>query len=505
MSELLHSGFLESVKKSPHAIAVKDMDHCYTYQQLYEKAVSIAFELVELGVGRNDRVVVYCPKGFSSYSAILGVLLTNAAYVPIEPSYPQNRIQKILVDCQPKVCLVRDTSDIADMEDVSTEQPIVLPIVEINSKPTILPNVLNTPQDLAYIIYTSGSTGDPKGVMITHENVCAFIDWAYTRFGINSTDRVSNHSDLPFDLSVFEIFIAWRAGACLVPVTDRIEKTLPVGFIKRNEITVWISVPSVLAAISLAKKIDDTAFSSLRMMLFCGEPLPPNPVRETLTKYPDLRIENLYGPTETAVACSAYTIRDIPRIGTKYLPVGWRSATTEIFLWTEHGDVAEIGEEGEIHITGSQVGPGYWRNQDETEKRYIKDPRFPEINSRCYKTGDIGRATINGPEFIGRADQQVKYRGWRIELGEIESVLNSLDSVTDAACLLLGNSQSKHELVAVVRSAQVISPAEILEKLELHLPSYMIPNRVAILNRMPTTLSGKIDRKALAKQLTNES
>ena len=467
----------------------------YTYGQLWQAASALAAQLRARGIGRNDRVCLLLEKSFDLYAAIWGVWLAGAAYVPLAPSYPGARLKLIVERAQPRLVwfAAKESWDrIGATSDVPAE-PIAytdaaLPAIEDGDA-----------SDLAYVLFTSGSTGTPKGVMVTRGNVAAFVAWAQQFFTVTPDDRLSGHSDLTFDLSVFDTFVAHCSGSCLVPVIDAMDRTSPGTFIRGQRITIWFSVPSVLSAMTMLGDVTAGKLDGLRWMAFCGEPLLPGPARQLMRAAPEVRVANLYGPTEATVACAAYELTEPPDEDDDAVPFGWKTGGTEVFVWTDGARVAEPGERGEVYIVGDQVGPGYFGDTEETARRFVADPRGTAL--KCFRTGDIATVRTEGPVFHRRLDDQVKFRGWRIELGDVERALAAVDGTLECAAALVRRAGKPDALAAFVRTSTPTTAPAILKQLRQYLPEYMIPTHVRIVKDFPRTLNQKIDRARLAELL----
>jgi amino acid adenylation domain-containing protein len=498
----LHDGFMEWSRRAPERIAVATGDANVTYGELAGRAVVIARHLLTIGVGRNDRVAILIEKGPALYAAVLATMLAGAAYVPLAPKYPVARLKIILEDAGSKAVIHDDmglAAAVIDGDDVI--QIDIRPFfreIPGSSAADVGSFADNAPQDVAYVLFTSGSTGRPKGVMVRHANAVAFVEWAREYFQITADDRLAGHSDLTFDLSVFDTFVALSSGATLVPVVDAVDRTSPGHFIQRNGITVWFSVPAVLSGMQMRNEITAAYLSGLRWMIFCGEALAPGPVRSLRAAMSSLRIANLYGPTEATVACSAFEVGPVPS-DADAIPIGWRTAGTEIFVWHEEGRTAALGEEGEIFIAGDQVALGYLNNPTETAERFVVDPRSPEAGTVCYRTGDVAEVRADGPVFKGRLDLQIKFRGWRIETGDVERELSVLDGVTESAVGVVRREGRPDVFVAFVRQSTDRTPSELLNLLKARIPDYMMPTHVRVIDDFPRTLNGKIDRKRLSE------
>ena len=492
-------GFVKHAYETPSAIALIVNGEEYTYRQLFSRSCAIIDLLNKEGIKRNCRVGIFIAPGLDMYAAIIGVLISGSAYVPLPCSYPAERLQKIAdcADLAAAICGDRiEIKHIRLSDKVKVISTLDISTAKIEDIENYRP-ILNLDKETAYILFTSGSTGDPKGVVVSHGNVSSFINWANEFVSVTSTDRLSGHSEISFDLSVFDMYVAWSSGACLIPVTESADRSLPSDFISKYNITIWFSVPSVLSGLIMLQQLTRDKFSSLRWMIFCGEPLPCASAGTLMKALPSLKIANLYGPTEATVASSAYVLKDVPGEKELGIPIGWGTKGTGIFVLTEEGRIAEDGDVGEIYIYGDQVAKGYWNNDEETKNRFVSDPR-PDSNANvCFKTGDLAIVTSDGPVFKGRADSQIKFRGWRIELGDVENNLNALKEVVECAVVLIKRDEKADALVAFIRGRHNIRSNEILLRLKDRVPSYMIPTHIRFIDDFPRTRTGKIDRKTL--------
>ncbi len=490
--------FSDIATRYPENIALLVEGQSFTYAQLLECSQRYAAYFYRHGVKKGDRIGLLLEKSLPLYSAVLGCMMAGGVYVPLAPSYPADRLRLIAQLAEPTFVVFESESTAHTVFPEPSASFQLLHTTGVDNAAALgrFEAAEVCQDDVAYILFTSGSTGVPKGVMVSHGNAVAFVQWAVAYCSIGPQDRLSGHSDLNFDLSVFDTFGAFVSGAALAPVTELMDKTAPSGFIQRNQISIWFSVPSVLSSMSALSDLVSERLEALRFALFCGEPLLPGPVRAFMAAAPHVEVANLYGPTEATVACSAYKLLASPSANSDSIPIGWKTQGTEVFVWHEDGRVAEIGESGEIVIAGDQVALGYWRNDLETSARFAIDPRGH--SGRCYLTGDIATVSADGPVFKGRKDHQIKFRGWRIELGEIEHALARLDGIVECAVALIRRENKADALAAFVRLSTTLNANAVLFELRKVLPEYMIPTHVRIVSDFPRTLNHKIDRKLLA-------
>lgn len=522
---LLQHLLIDSANKYPDKEAVVSGEEKITYRDLDENTNKLASVLKENGVKRGDRVGIYLHKSIQAVISIHGVLKSGAIYVPLDPYAPPSRLDYIIKNCGIK-CLLTSASKREVLTKIFSEvNPVefviltdnvgitgekVLPVKTISwmdiidRKETTPPENSAIETDLAYILYTSGSTGTPKGVMISHLNAMTFINWAYDAFRIISEDRLSNHAPLHFDLSIFDIFVAFKAGATLVLVPDGIS-LFPVtlaDWIESNRISVWYSVPSVLSMLVLHGRLDRHRFQKLRAILFAGEVFPVKYLRTLMSLIPHADYYNLYGPTETNVI-TCYKVREIPSDQIKPIPIGKACANTEVFaLKDDDTMVTRPGEVGELYARGSCVAQGYWGDPEKTRRSFSINPLRSYFQEKIYRTGDL--VTLDEEDnyiYTGRIDNMIKSRGYRIELGEIESVLYSHPEVREAAVVAIPDEVIGNRIKAfvVLQNKQSVDSSELRIFCSERIPKYMIPEMIEFRESLPKTSTGKIDKKDLVK------
>jgi amino acid adenylation domain-containing protein len=350
--------------------------------------------------------------------------------------------------------------------------------------------------DLAYLLFTSGSTGTPKGVPITHGNVRAFLDFNLAHYAFTSEDRLTQTFDQTFDLSVFDLFMAWGSGAS-VYVLNPFELLSPYNFLQKNQITVWFSVPSAAALLMRRGSLVPGSMPTLRWSLFCGEALFRGVAEAWQAAAPNSTVENLYGPTELTIACAQYRwdvdnspaecFRDLVPIGDIYPHL------QHIVVNDQLADVAQ-GEIGELCVAGDQVSPGYWRAPNLTADRFFQRKVAHHKSLRFYRTGDLIVRHGNWYSYVGRIDQQVKIAGFRIELGEIEAVLRRGGCI-DAVALPWPDDQHSSWIVAAVSGK--VDASRLASYARSYLPDYMVPHYVFLVEDMPLNSNGKINRTAI--------
>jgi amino acid adenylation domain-containing protein len=522
MNQLLQRYLTRQAQHRPEAAAVRLMEERMTYGALEKLSDQLASALHDAGCRRGDRVCILQEKSPRAVLSILGTLKADCIYVPVDVHNPPARLLSILAQTAPAAILcdvagskvlrqmateLRSTAAIIgwiDTADVAPEwagAPITLRELERRSGPP--PDSHNQPDDIAYILFTSGSTGVPKGVTITHANVAQFIEWAKTHFGLGPHDRLSGHSPLHFDLSTFDLFGSFAAGAelHLVPPEFNLLPPKLADFIRRTALTQWFSVPSILSYMAKWDVVREGDFPSLRRLLWCGEVFPTSSLAYWMRRLPHVTFTNLYGPTEATIASSHYTVNQIPESQDAEIPIGRPCPGEELHVLDDSLHRVDPGDVGELYIGGAGLSPGYWRNEERTAAAFISRPVSGE---RLYRTGDLARVGNGGlVYFVGREDSQVKSRGYRIELGEIEAALVSLDYLTECAVVAVDSTGFEGKLICcgyACHEPGAVAPARIRKDLQSRLPPYMIPARWQEFEPLPRNANGKIDRRELGER-----
>jgi amino acid adenylation domain-containing protein len=522
MGYLLNHLLSEAAGRDPDHIAVRCRGRSLTYRELESAANGVATTLESAGVQRHERVGIHLPKSVEMVAAVYGVLKAGAVYVPLDPKAPKARVGAIATDCR-LAALISTPAGATSVLSALPENDLRLAIlVGEADDPTELtvptvrfedaaatpgePNVASIDADLAYILYTSGSTGVPKGVMLSHRHALTFVRWCASTLDVGPEDTLSNHAPLHFDLSVFDIYLSALTGATLVPVPD---ESAYLGadlasFIERERISVWYSVPSALTL--LARTLPGSgALPSLRTVVFAGEVFPTKELRRFRELLPDAALWNLYGPTETNV-CTYYHVKDIPEDHIP-IPIGRACENTEVFAIREDGQVAGIGDEGELFVRGTSVMDGYWERPEKTAEVLVPDPLGGGSRSLAYRTGDLVRLRPDGDyEFLGRRDHQIKSRGYRIELGDIEAALTADPALLESAAVAVPHDDWGTAVVAwvVPRNGSEVTERSVRRYVATLLPRYMVPARVVVVEALPRTSNGKIDRQRLLESSTTK-
>ncbi|MFZ4833802.1 amino acid adenylation domain-containing protein [Rouxiella sp. Mn2063] len=500
LDQTLHGLFEAQVERTPQAVAVVHGDIRISYGELNNRANQLAYHLLEIGVQPDSRVAICAERSESMVIGLLAILKAGGCYVPLDPTYPVDRIAYMLQDSAPVAILAQNTT----LSLLSSASDTSVPVINLDAQPLSSQSIANprlpnlTSDHLAYVLYTSGSTGMPKGVMNEHRGVVNRLRWAQDLYTVNNTDRVLQKTPFGFDVSVWEFFLPLLAGAQLHMARPggHQDPAYIAQIIREHGITVMHFVPSMLDV--FLEYGDTQGFSDLRHVLCSGEALPGHLVRRFKAQLPHIALHNLYGPTEAAIDVTAWDCSgtDTP----DNTPIGKPVANTRIYLLDAHQQPVPLGVAGEIYIGGVQVARGYLNREQLTAERFLKDPFSDAPHARLYRTGDLGRWLADGTvEYLGRNDFQVKIRGLRIELGEIEAHLLAYEGVRDAVVIARQETEGDAYLVGylVGNTANEISVQALQEYLRLHVPDYMVPRYLIQLDQFPLNVNGKLDRKAL--------
>ncbi|WP_328784617.1 amino acid adenylation domain-containing protein [Streptomyces canus] len=463
---------------TPDAEAVRAGGTSLSYGELDARAERLAHRLTALGAGPERVVGIALPRTPDLVVAVLAVLKSGAAYLPLDPAYPKDRLAYIVEDAGPVAALA--TADTAEVLPAGTQ--LVLPDDEVTDcqKPALQRPL---PGNLAYITYTSGSTGRPKGVLATHRNAVEFVEWTHRAFGPEALRKVLFSTSLNFDVSVFEIFAPLLCGGRLELVDNLLSLTA-----SGTDAGLISGVPSVMAGV-VAERPD----AAPHTVALGGEPIPAQLREDLRAAFPAARLVNFYGPTEATIYATAWRSDEDTVPGSP--PLGDPLARNRVHLLDQALRPVPDGIVGEIHLGGGGPARGYLGRPALTAERFVADP-FGAPGERMYRTGDLAVRGRDGRlRFVGRADHQVKIRGFRVELGEIEAVLNAYPDVSHAAVTVRQDRRGEQQLVAYVVGAA--APDRLREHLAGTLPAHMVPATVVPLTALPRTASGKTDRTAL--------
>ena len=485
----IHQLFERQVERSPDAVAVVFEDRKLSYRELNARANQVAHYLQKLGVKPESLVGICVERSIEMVVGLLGILKAGGAYVPLDPTYPQERLVYMLADANVQVLLKQKNSreglSASKIQEVDLDgdwEAIARENAENNNNTCL-------PTNLAYVLYTSGSTGKPKGVEIEHRSVVAFLTWAPEIFTAEQLAGVLASTSICFDLSVFELFLPLCCGGKVILAKNALG--LP-NLQAASEVTLVNAVPSAIAELLRINGVPP----SVRTINLAGEPLTNQLVEKIYQTGTIERVFNLYGPSED----TTYSTFTVVEKGTrKSSSIGRAIANTQVYILDSYLQVVPIGVPGELHIGGAGLARGYLNRPQLTKQKFIPNPFSDRPGDRLYKTGDLVRYLPDGNiEFIGRIDNQVKIRGFRIELGEIEVSLAQHPQVNEVVAISREDIPGDKRLVAyVVCHPEKPTVNELRDFLKTKLPEFMVPNAFVLLETMPRTPNGKVNRRAL--------
>ncbi|MCU0641450.1 MAG: amino acid adenylation domain-containing protein [Candidatus Margulisbacteria bacterium] len=496
--------------KYPDNIALSCNGRQITYRELNDRALRLAALIRSYGLVKNN-IGIATQKTVAAYVGVLGVLYAGCSYVPLNPKHPARRLASIIRNAAISA-IIYDESENICLEELlnsgGTIKHVIRPENDIANVSPLHGPVPVGPGDLAYVMFTSGSTGEPKGVMVTHANVCSHIANMTEMYKFTAEDRFSQTFDLSFDPSVSDMFCAWFNGGrlCALAADDLF---CPSEYIQREGLTFWASVPTLGNFMSKLGKLKPGAFPSLKHSTFCGEPFPQALAHQWRLAAPNSTIENLYGPTEATVYVTRHVYEKhehANKYSNNIVPIGSPLPGQFAVIVDERRQMVPDGEIGELCVTGSQVTLGYLNDETKTAAVFVS---MPWDSRRWYRTGDLALVNKNGHiECLGRIDAQVKIGGQRVELGEIESVLREVAATPDVAVVPAAYESGVPQKLAAFIAKQLTETEKkkISEACQQALQAVFVPKAIYSLDTLPLNPSGKIDRQALKRLAeTNEA
>ncbi len=526
-SRTLRSGFLRSAERFPDRPALQLANESFSYRQLLARASGLACTLSLHAPAEEPALTgVFGHRSVTAYVAVLAGLLRGHGYVPFNPNYPTDRTRNMLIrsDCR---SIIVDAHGARQLDEIlaGLEGEFLLLLPEQDDVSALAtrwpqhrflglrdlrdtaarPQVPVDPNGIAYLLFTSGSTGQPKGVMVAHRNVTHFVDAMVKRYAVTEHDRFSQTFDLTFDLSAFDMFVAWERGACLCCPTQA-QKLFPGKYITDCGLTIWFSVPSTAVLMSRLHMLKPGKYPGLRYSLFCGEALPVEIMQTWAAAAPNSLLENLYGPTELTIACTLYrwdAARSPGESEHGVVPIGEAYPGMRVLVTDEQQREVAIGEVGELLMTGPQLTLGYYRDSARTAAAFVTPPGHSEV---YYRTGDRVRRPRPGQPlvYLGRVDNQIKIQGYRVELGEIEAVLRQEAGVEVAVAIGWPITASGADGIVGFLGTEAADTGAIRQRMIAQLPPYMHPSEIRTIGEWPLNANGKIDRKALQAILETE-
>jgi amino acid adenylation domain-containing protein len=492
----IHELFEAQVARQPDALALLCGNATMTFRELEHCANRIANTLQERGIGVGKYVAVMVDRSFDLVATLIGITKSGAAYLPIEPGTPQDRIRFMLEDANCRIAVA--TAQFAGFFANNVVNVIPIGGAELRCAATSRPRCPATASDVCYTIYTSGSTGTPKGVVLSHRAVANTLDWANRTLGVSPADRLLFVNSPGFDLSVYDIFGALGAGAsvCIVPTSILQEPADLARCLIDSGATIWDSTPPAFTR--LLPFLQRHAMASpLRLVMLSGDWIPVSLPDKIAAIFPRAKVMSLGGATEAAIWSNYYPIEKVDPAW-KSIPYGVPIQNARYYILDNHLRPLPPMISGDLYIAGTCLAEGYLNRPELTAERFVADP--VNSNTRMYKTGDIARYWQDGTiEFLGREDFQVKIRGFRVEIGEVEAAIRQLPNVKDVVCSTWVDSSNHKSLVAYIvpTASHAFDPRAIKDTLAARLQEFMVPTYVVALAALPLSPNGKLDRKAL--------
>ncbi|WP_253910536.1 non-ribosomal peptide synthetase, partial [Pyxidicoccus fallax] len=498
----VHELVAAQAARTPNTVAVIHEEARLSYSELERRANQLAHHLLARGVRLGDRVGLCVERSLELAVGVLGILKTGAAYLPLDPGYPAERLAFMLEDAAVPLVVTQDS--VIPVLPARVKARRVLLDVEasaIADQPAHAPVVALSPESACYVIYTSGSTGQPKGVALPHRALSNLLAWQL-RQSVKPNATTLQFAALSFDVSFQELFSTWCAGGTLVMPTAAVRRDMPalLDLMARTGVERMFLPFVALQAMADAVAHGARVPQRLREVVTAGEQLQVTPAVVALfERLPGCVLENQYGPSETHVV-SAYRLDGVPASWPRLPPIGSPLPDTQLYVLDERGQPCAIGVPGELYLGGVQVAHGYLGRPELTAVKFVPDPFSREPGARLYRTGDRARWKAEGAvEFLGRMDGQVKVRGFRIELGEVEAALRDAKGVRDAAAVVREDTPGDRRLVGyvVLQPDAAWAPDSLRETLKGRLPEYMVPSALVRLEALPLTPSGKLARALL--------
>ena len=501
---------IKGIKKYSNTdrIALICEDESLSYKELDKYSEEIGVYLKELHGNEDTPIIIYGNKENMIMPCMIGALKSGRAYIPLDVSFPLDRVLEVAKEVKPKV--IFNFSDERDFGDfiVVNENDITDILNKYNGQSTSEDNWVKNDEN-AYILFTSGSTGKPKGVQISSDNLDSFVDWISPCLKIDGKEMViMNQAAYSFDLSVTTIYPGLVHGATLFSLSKKVLADYKKLFnqLSNSQMTVWVSTPSFAGMCISEKNFNKDMLSKLEAMIFIGEVLPKSLSGILIDRFPNTRIINGYGPTEATVGVSVNVITEEFLVDEKDLPVGYPMANCKIKILDKKGNQLKDGEKGEIVIIGPSVSKGYFNNAEKTQSCFYED----DINGEkfgAYKTGDLGYLFEGRIYYCGRKDLQIKLNGYRIEIEDIENNLRKVSNIKNAVVLPNYKDEKINHLVGIVQLNErnelgnLKNGTLIKKELGKYIPQYMVPRNIKIIDEFPTNVSGKIDRKKLMEEI----
>jgi amino acid adenylation domain-containing protein len=503
MTSLLKYYIAGGAAQSPSRTLIFTPTKSYTYEDLRNYSQTISSVLGAKNFSDQNAIcATLLPKSFETIACNIGTLLAGYVFTNLDVKSPPTRLSKLITNLTPRIIFTNSLNIALLPKDLPTETQVVnLDLVETNiwtSSEHFESNLYNY-SDLspACIVNTSGSTGTPKSVVLSHSGLSDFIEWCTTEFDFIKDDNFGSLSPFFFDIYLMELFVCLKTGAQLTIIPEKLA-SFPdelVSSLEESAVTFIFWVPTVMVNIANLGILSNKKLNALRRVFYAGEPFPVKQLNLWRKTLPHIQFVNLYGPIEISIDCTFHVI-DRFYADTESAPIGRACANKEVMVLDDNFDPVSEGEMGELYVRGVGVALGYYNSPKETSRVFFQNPRHVDYRDIVYRTGDLVKYDSDGNlEFMGRRDSQIKHLGYRIELGEIEKTCLALAEVSNA-CVVYDAVEK--EIKLFVELSVEITSLEIRRELFKHLPKYMVPTRIHILDSLPMNPNGKIDRKMLA-------
>lgn len=492
----------DTARRFPDKTALADDKTTVTFAQWLSMARAIGTHVACQTKAVRRPVLVFVDRKVECLVGFMGVVESGNFYVPIDNKMPMARIQLIVDVLDPIAAITVAANDRVTLESIGFKG-VVIDYNEVSQQPgdrallaDIRSQMIDT--DPLYTIFTSGSTGVPKGVVVSHRGVIDLAEWLVDRFGFDESDALGNQTPFYFDGSVKDIYICLKTGATL-NVIGKKYFTFPkllIQLLNERQITTILWATSAIVLVGNSNILDDNVPQHLRRIFFAGEAMPAKQLKVWMNKLPGVQFINLYGPTEITVDCTYYVVdRDFD--DDEYIPIGKACDNMQVLVFDDENRLVGIGEPGELCVRGTGVALGYFNNEVKTQEVFVQNPLHNLYSDKIYRTGDIVKYNERGElEFVSRKDFQIKHNGNRIELGEIEVAVNSLEDVTNAACIF----DSERDKIVLYYTTASGDQLDIINLVKDRLPKYMFPNESLHVATLPYNMNGKIDRIELKRQ-----